>query len=285
MKKDHKHYDVFISHASEDKDSFVRPLANMLQQAGLKVWYDEFSLRLGDSLSASIDKGIMDSRYGILILSPHFLNKNWTDYEYRSLLTRQTDGEKIILPLWYGVDKADVKRYSLYLTDIKGIVAHHGNMTEVISELLHVIRPDIWREMKMIAAIRKMVAEKETRMMNISDIIASPQKRSRLTPQQYIRSKAVFYGIGRHLNNTLQEYIDGYELDLIPERELQTWEIMNACYLEMLALHPEATEADKYNFYKVILSLSIGKTDCSYGLSDTLLKDLLILWLENYHND
>lgn len=285
MEKDHKHYDVFISHASEDKDSFVRPLANMLQQAGLKVWYDEFSLRLGDSLSASIDKGIMDSRYGILILSPHFLNKNWTDYEYRSLLTRQTDGEKIILPLWYGVDKADVKRYSLYLTDIKGIEAHPGNMTAVISELLHVIRPDIWREMKMIAAIRKMVAEKETRMMNISDIIASPQKRSRLTPQQYIRSKAVFYGIGRHLNNTLQEYIDGYELDLIPERELQTWEIMNACYLEMLALHPEATEADKYNFYKVILSLSIGKTDCSYGLSDTLLKDLLILWLENYHND
>ena len=85
MEKDHKHYDVFISHASEDKDSFVRPLANMLEQTGLKVWYDEFSLRLGDSLSASIDKGIMDSRYGILILSPNFLNKNWTDYEYRSL--------------------------------------------------------------------------------------------------------------------------------------------------------------------------------------------------------
>ncbi len=54
-------WDVFISHASEDKDSFVRPLAVALKQLGASVWYDEFSLKLGDSMSRSIDKGLSKS--------------------------------------------------------------------------------------------------------------------------------------------------------------------------------------------------------------------------------
>lgn len=112
MSEDRKVYDLFISHASEDKDDLVRPLATSLERRGVKVWYDEFSLRLGDSLSSSIDMGIRDSRYGIVVLSPSFLSKSWPDYEYRSLLTREVDGERIILPLWYGICKEDVKRYS-----------------------------------------------------------------------------------------------------------------------------------------------------------------------------
>ena len=77
-------YDVFISHASEDKDLIVRPLVTMLEKLSVRVWYDEFSLKLGDSLSASIDKGLLESRFGIVVLSKSFLKKNWTDYEYRS---------------------------------------------------------------------------------------------------------------------------------------------------------------------------------------------------------
>ena len=50
-------YDLFISHASEDKDDFVRPLANALKSLGVKVWYDEFTLKIGDSLRGSIDRG------------------------------------------------------------------------------------------------------------------------------------------------------------------------------------------------------------------------------------
>ena len=92
-------YDVFISHASEDKDLIVRPLVTMLEKLSVRVWYDEFSLKLGDSLSASIDKGLLESRFGIVVLSKSFLKKNWTDYEYRSLLSRQMNGQRIIIPL------------------------------------------------------------------------------------------------------------------------------------------------------------------------------------------
>ena len=70
-------WDVFISHASEDKDSFVRPLAMELSRLGLRVWFDEFSLDIGDSISASIDKGLAESKFGLVVISPSFISKPW----------------------------------------------------------------------------------------------------------------------------------------------------------------------------------------------------------------
>ena len=99
-----KKYDIFISHASEDKDAIVRPLATILERLSVRVWYDEFSLQLGDSLTASIDKGLQESKYGLVVLSKAFLSKRWPEYEYRSLMTREIDGERVILPLWQESD-------------------------------------------------------------------------------------------------------------------------------------------------------------------------------------
>jgi len=65
-----KQYDVFICHASDDKEDFVRPLATALRDLGASVWYDEFSLEIGDSISQKIDKGIANSRFGI-VLAPY----------------------------------------------------------------------------------------------------------------------------------------------------------------------------------------------------------------------
>lgn len=73
-------WDVFISHASEDKE-FVRPLADALIARGLRVWYDEFELKVGDHLRRSIDRGLVRSRYGIVVLSPAFFAKHWPQTE------------------------------------------------------------------------------------------------------------------------------------------------------------------------------------------------------------
>lgn len=81
-------YDVFISHASEDKDEFVRPLAHALRNHGLTVWYDEFTLRVGDSLRRKIDQGIANSRFGIVVISPKFVVKGWTNQELDGLMVR-----------------------------------------------------------------------------------------------------------------------------------------------------------------------------------------------------
>ena len=80
-------YDVFISHAGEDKDAIVRPLAHALRERGVSVWYDEFSLRVGDSLRRSIDLGISNSRFGLVVLSKPFFAKGWSQYELDGLVS------------------------------------------------------------------------------------------------------------------------------------------------------------------------------------------------------
>lgn len=70
---DAREFDVFISHASEDKDDIVRPLAHALRERGLGVWYDEFVLKIGDSLRRTIDEGISRSKFGLVVFSESFL--------------------------------------------------------------------------------------------------------------------------------------------------------------------------------------------------------------------
>lgn len=110
-------YDVFISHASEDKDDIVRPLANSLINQGLVVWYDEFSLRIGDSLRQKIDKGLASSRVGLVVLSPRFIAKGWTNYELDGIVTRAVSGEQILLPIWHELTKQDVIDFSPSIAD------------------------------------------------------------------------------------------------------------------------------------------------------------------------
>jgi hypothetical protein len=110
-------YDVFISHASEDKDAVVRSLANALTGLGLAVWYDEFSLRIGDSLRRKIDMGLARSRVGLVVISPSFISKGWTNYELDGIVTRSVTGDQILLPIWHNVTKQDVVDYSPSLAD------------------------------------------------------------------------------------------------------------------------------------------------------------------------
>jgi hypothetical protein len=110
-------HDVFISHASEDKDEIVRPLANALVKQGIDVWYDEFTLRIGDSLRQKIDRGLANSRVGLVVLSPNFISKGWTNYELDGIVTRAVSGEQILLPIWHNITKQQVVDYSPSLAD------------------------------------------------------------------------------------------------------------------------------------------------------------------------
>jgi hypothetical protein len=110
-------YDAFISHASEDKVSVVKPLATALTRLGYRVWYDEFELRVGDSLRQSIDKGLINSRFGIVVLSPAFFGRNWPHYELNGLTAREIGGHKVILPIWHSVSREGVLAYSPSLAD------------------------------------------------------------------------------------------------------------------------------------------------------------------------
>ena len=105
-------FDVFISHASEDKDDFVRDLAAELARLGVRVWYDEWTLHIGDSLRQKIDEGLATSEYGVVVLSRSFFAKNWPQAELDGLFAREMQGRKVILPVWHKVTREDVLKFS-----------------------------------------------------------------------------------------------------------------------------------------------------------------------------
>lgn len=112
IRRQQDRWDFFISHASEDKEAIARPLAAALIAKGKTVWYDDFSLKMGDSLRESIDCGLGNSSFGIVILSPHFFEKDWPKKELDGLAAREVNGTKVILPVWHEVGFNEVRQYS-----------------------------------------------------------------------------------------------------------------------------------------------------------------------------
>lgn len=141
MTDDSREYDAFICHASEDKEDVVRPLARELTDRGLAVWYDEFELSIGDSLRESIDRGLRDSSYGIVVLSEHFFDKEWANSELSGLVSRQHhEADKVILPLWYGVDEEAVLDHSPTLADLVAERVRPDNVADVAADVYEEIR-------------------------------------------------------------------------------------------------------------------------------------------------
>jgi TIR domain len=135
-------WDVFISHASEDKELVARPLASLLRDRGLSVWYDEFSLKVGDSLSETIDRGLAASKFGVLILSPAFFAKPWPRRELRGLTTREIlMDQRILLPIWHEVSAEEVAAFSLPLADLYGVRTTLG-LEDVADRIADVVSPE-----------------------------------------------------------------------------------------------------------------------------------------------
>jgi hypothetical protein len=107
--------DVFISHASEDKAPVAKELADHLIAQGITVWYDEYSVRLGDDLLHKIDEGLANSQFGVIIFSPNFFaaKKTWTMREYSGLVAGEdVDKEKRIIPVWHQITREEIYQKS-----------------------------------------------------------------------------------------------------------------------------------------------------------------------------
>jgi hypothetical protein len=134
-----KKYDVFISHASEDKEEVVRPLVYALQKEGLTVWYDEFEMKIGDSLRRKIDKGLVNSKFGIVVLSKDFIKKGWTNYELDGIISKAVTGEQVVLPIWHNITKKEVIDFSPSLSDKVARNTSAYTVEEIATEIAELI--------------------------------------------------------------------------------------------------------------------------------------------------
>ena len=119
---------AFISHDSRDKDDVARPLAEKLSSMLCPVWYDEYSMGVGDSLRESIDNGIRDAKKCIVVLSSNFFsNPGWTKAEFNAVMGKHVaSGGAVILPIWHGVSRDEVFEYSPMLADVVGLPSKLG---------------------------------------------------------------------------------------------------------------------------------------------------------------
>ena len=130
--------DVFISHASEDKKAVARPLAQKLRDEGVDVWYDDFALKLGDSLRQSIDHGLTQSRYGVVILSENFFAKKWPQRELDALFALEQHGQQRVLPVLHGLSQEDATEYAPLLGN-KVSISTEAGLDTVVDRILEVV--------------------------------------------------------------------------------------------------------------------------------------------------
>ena len=137
-------YDVFVSHAYEDKESFVDEFVEALRNKGFKVWYDTDKLKWGDSMREKIDRGLAKSKYGVVILSPNYIaeHKYWTKAELNGLFQVETINGKTILPIWHNLTKKQVVEYSPIIADRKAMTTASMTPEEIAAELKELFTPE-----------------------------------------------------------------------------------------------------------------------------------------------
>lgn len=143
---DGREWDVFISHASEDKADVALPLAEALKEIGVTVWLDKIELKIGDSLRRKIDAGLASSRFGIVVLSERFFLKGWTQYELDGLVTRYVNGEQNILPIWHNMTAAQVRAKSPSLADKIAVSTADFTIIDIAAQIASVVRPDLFED-------------------------------------------------------------------------------------------------------------------------------------------
>jgi len=250
-------YDVFISYASEDKREVSIPLALKLKELGLRVWLDEFELTIGDSIRRSIDFGLSESQYGIVILSQSFFNKEWPRKELDGLFTRDDGKEKLILPVWHDISFNDVKKFSPILADKIAVSTNKG---------IEYVANQIFKAIKQKSSVDINNSITNNRESLINDELSIIRKRI-LSSRSYRELKETQY----ILENLLTLYPKHPEARLLHDELLEAIEFERAVPKPCVKRLP-APMLMRLSFVKLIIPL-IG------GIGLIYLLYRFILWL------
>lgn len=131
-------YDFFLSHAWADKEEFVDGFVRKAEAAGLRVWYDKFSLTWGDSIRQKIDEGLRNAYFGVVVLSPNFFSRPWTNYELDGIVQRDLSGKGRLLPIWHRLTQDDVEKHAPSLAGRLALSTASSSSDAIVRELIQV---------------------------------------------------------------------------------------------------------------------------------------------------
>jgi len=250
--------DIFISHASEDKQELVRPLAEKLIRAGVDVWYDELSISPGDSVSSSIDSGLIECNYGLVVISPAFLAKKWTDYELKSLLTKEVHNGKTIIPVWHNVDYEKVSGRSLYLADKKALNSSIG-LDQLSFAIIKTVRPDIINSFAFKNISRNLKTSGKRVKYSISELTQGEIVHKEMPKYVVLASKmfdSAFPGVSTH-----KQIVENFARDYDYDGEFMLWCLITSAYWDAVyAIGALPKEEEMREMMYALLGLSVGET-------------------------
>jgi hypothetical protein len=272
-------WDLFISHAGEDKQSFVRPLATVLTRFGLRVWYDEFTLKIGDSLSRSIDMGLAKSQFGVVVLSPHFVEKDWPEYELRGLTAKELGAGKVILPVWHDLSRADVLAFSPPLADKLAINTSGKTPLQVAIAIIEVVRPELFQRISRRVALLQARADATSEVVPLTQIKKGPVRHEVLPVDLLGRIRLLRAVLLEVHPAPMTTWVDDFRRDMNPADEVRIWERIAAVYAEFCS-HVQLTGEQRKGVYIALLVLSMGESHDQFvkhlaGLSEEMVK---VLW-------
>ncbi|GAA0085282.1 hypothetical protein UT300007_17210 [Clostridium sp. CTA-7] len=257
-------WDVFISHASEDKEQFVIPLVEILKNYGINVWFDKTELKIGDSLSKKIDEGLIKSNYGLIVISKDFMKKGWTDYELRSLLSKEINNRKVILLIWHNVTKKDIEEFSLFLTDKVAINSANQTIDDIAKSIIEVVRPDIHKVITNLAISKRLYKNAENVAMEAKEITKlieySDQTKTKKHEELALDTKIIIRAIHEIFKEVTkekyEEVIDIYKYNTNPHKEALV-ELKNAILYYQCTNKCGYSLKKRKDIYKLIQGLSL----------------------------
>lgn len=254
--------DAFVSHSTKDKNLFVRPLVECLAEQGTTLWYDEYSMHPGDSLSTSIDKGLSEAKYGLVVISPDFIRtaqeSGWTRYELRGITSNSIGPSgKGILPIWLDVTRDEVRGFSPSLADLLAIDATEKHIEQVALEVLRIIAPERSGNLSLMRLRYSVSGKAET--FDPRKITPSPPLDRRVGGHIAIRSLLVSQALSDCGNPEVVDFssfVEDLSADIHPENELRLWEAIAASYVigKPNCHTPELRNA----LFRLLLSATLG---------------------------
>lgn len=130
--------DVFLCHAWDDRQGPAKELHDLLEARGVRVWFSEKDLGLGLPMMRAIDKGLVNSRIGIVLVTPAMLKRlpaeGVADKELSALLRRER-----LIPVAHGTTYEDLEKVSLLLASRAGLSTSEETMTDVATKIAELV--------------------------------------------------------------------------------------------------------------------------------------------------
>ena len=133
--------DVFLCHAWDDRKEPAKELHDLLEANGVSVWFSEKDVVLGSSLLREIDKGLANSRVGIVLVTPNFLrrvNGGISEIELSALLARD-----LLVPIMHNVTHDELREVSPLLGSRSGLSTGEESMTDIAAKLSELVNTEV----------------------------------------------------------------------------------------------------------------------------------------------